>query len=190
MPNDVTPINEPNRIEGVDLSETCKAVGTILKSIADDFADQWIDDSEQIESMGAIEIAMEHSDEGLESHNVANPEASLRSVLENPPYEDLAMDYALDRQTVGEFPLNWERVRIRIEDYLNHSMNACAGGHWEAINIDKNYSEIVVSEVVPPYPAVAKLNDGYACWLPDIEMLAGGEVDFYSGDTIEGVYLP
>lgn len=190
MSNDVTPINEFNRIEGVALSETYKAVGLVLKSIADDFAARWLHDSEQIGSMITIEITMEHSDEGLEQHSVADPEASLRSVLENLPYEDLAMDYALDRQTANEFPLDWERVRIRIEDYLNHSMNVCAGECWETIKIDKDYSEIVVSEVVPPYPAVAKLNDGYACWLPDIKMLAGGEVDFYTGNTIEGVYLP
>lgn len=189
MPNDVMPINEFNRIEGVALSEIYKSVGIIKKSIADDFVAQFIDEQEEIVSMSGIDITMTGDDGTEKVYTVANPELSMRSVLENPPYEDLGMDYMLDRLTINEFDLDWDRIRARIEDYLNHSMNVCAGENWETVKIDKDISECAVAEMAAPYPTVIEFNDAYACWLPDLELLAGGGTDLYAGETVEGVYM-
>lgn len=182
-------LNEPNRTEEIDISETFKAIGIIKKSIADDFAAQFISDQEQIESMDGIDITMTSDGGTYKTYAVANPEMTMRSVLQDAVYGDLGMDYILDRITVGELPLDWGRIRTRVKESLDHSMNVCAGEPWETVKIDKDISECVVAEMAAPYPTVIEFNDAYACWLPDLELLAGGDADLDASDTVEGVHL-
>lgn len=188
MPNDVMPINEFNRIEGIHPNDVYRAAELIKDALIDDFVSRFVEDCENQASMETIEYDMWLSDDTGKGYETASPENSLISVAEDTPYVDLMLDDAIRTRGADELGLDWYRARTRIEDYLNHSMYVCAGENWETTKIEGLFAEHELVEVVGPYPAVAEFDDAYACWLPDPEMLATGNTDFDYAGTIWGHY--
>lgn len=189
MPNDVMPINEFNRIEGINPNDVYRAVDLIKDALIDDFVARFVNDCENQASMKTVEYDVVDTDGGFRTFKTASPENSLLSVAEDAPYAHIMLDDEIRSRGSSELDLDWERARTRIEDYLNHSMNVCAGENWEPTKIEGTYEEHDLTAVIGPYPEVAEFDDSYACWLPDPEPLIDGHDDFDDGDMIRGRYI-
>lgn len=186
-------MNTNTDLEPIDLTDLYKAIGTVKRAIADSVAEEIVESFENLPSLYDVLDAAFHSSSYADGKEYEIPDmnAVLERVLSSVAFEDLKLCYALEQCTAAEMPVAWDRLKERIQQALDRAADAAT---WQQVRITRFDKPFVAYEslphIVPPYPAVACFQgDEYACWMPDPEMMAGGETDFDPADVIVGYHI-